>query len=115
MLLWTSLASSLGVEFTRDLVLVGLDKLCDHGPHHVELLSLSGWHWLTEIFELNLGLLKLALDLVHDLRQVVSNMSKQYPGHLRGEHLTTQESWWHSGVDRVSIEETLLFGLCFFH
>ena len=30
----------LGIEFTRDLILVALNKLGDHGPNHVELLSL---------------------------------------------------------------------------
>ena len=112
--MWTSLASSLSVELTRDLVLVGLNKLCDHSPNHMELLSLGGWHWLTQIFKLKLGLLEFALDLVHNLRQVVSNMSEQYPCHLRGENLTTKIPGWHSGVNRVSIEETLLLGLSFF-
>ena len=113
--MWTCLSSSLSVELTRDLVLVRLHKLCDHGPHHVELLSLGGWHWLTEIFELKLGLLELALNLVHNLRQVVPNVSKQYAGHLRGEHLTTDVTRWHGGVDGMSIEKALLLGLSFFH
>jgi hypothetical protein len=45
----------------------------------------------------------------------VPNVSKQYAGHLRGEHLTTDVARWHGGVDGVRIEEALLLGLSFFH
>jgi len=43
------LNSLLGIELARDLVLVALDKLCDHRPDHVELLSFGRRHRLAKV------------------------------------------------------------------
>jgi hypothetical protein len=41
------LVASLCVKLTRDLVFVRLDELSDHGPDHVELLTLRLRHGRT--------------------------------------------------------------------
>jgi len=87
--------SLFGIELTRDLVLVALDKLCDHSPDHVEFLSFGRRHRHTKVFKLDLGLLELLTNLVHDFRQTMSDVRKQYASHLGGECLTTEVTRGH--------------------
>ena len=113
LLLWTSKDSSLVIEFTSNLVLVAVHKLGDHRPHHMELLTLCGWHWLSKILELGLGFLQLCLDFISDVWQIVLNVSKQYPCQLVCQYFTTKVTWWHCRVDLMLVEELLLFSLGF--
>lgn len=111
---WSSLDALLCVEFTGNLVLVACHKLSDHSPDHVQLLALRLGHWLTKIVKLTLSFLQFLTDLVHDLRQVVTNVGKQYAGQFCCQDFTTEVTWGHGGVNWMRIEEThfLLHG-CF--
>jgi hypothetical protein len=100
------LGASLHIELSRDLVFVGLNELSDHGPDHVELLTLGSWHGLTQVFKFAQSLLQLLADLIHDFRQAVPNVSEQNPCQLRGKHFTAEEARRHCRVNRVRREES---------
>ena len=100
------LGASLHVKLTRDLVFEGLNELSDHGPDHVELLTLGIWHGLTQVVKFALSLLQFLADLIHDFRQAVPNVSEQYPCQLRRKHFAAKEARWHCRVNLVRIEES---------
>ena len=103
------------IELTRDLVLVSLDKLVNHGPYHMLLLAFCWWHWLTQILKIWFGFFKLFPYFIDDLWQIMLDMRKQYSWQFGRQDFTSEQSWWHRWVNRMRVEEWLFLIFCFLH
>lgn len=68
------------------------------------------WHWWTEISQVILIFLHLALDLLHDFWKRVLDVSEQDLCQLSSQVSNTEKVLLHGGVDWMTLEvELLLF------
>ena len=92
-----------------------MDEFGDHVPEDLRLLCVFRRHSWTQIFQIFVGFLHLLSDLLHNLRQVMLDVSKQDTRKLGCQVEDTQQVLRHGRVDGVSGEVQLLLLLGRFH